>query len=87
MVPHLLPGDLVVVRYGVAVRVGDVAVVALPGRPVGVKRLARRTPGGWEVAGDNPEESTDSRAFGPVPDAAILGRVVWRYWPLVRRDS
>ena len=35
----------------------------------------------WFVAGDNAEWSTDSRRFGPVPRAAIVGRVRYVYWP------
>jgi signal peptidase I len=31
--------------------------------------------------GDNRPESGDSRAFGPVPRANLLGVVVLRYWP------
>ena len=33
------------------------------------------------LEGDNPAESADSRTFGPVSAAAILGRVRLRYWP------
>ena len=33
------------------------------------------------VRGDNPEASTDSRSFGPVPTSAVLGRVARRYAP------
>jgi phage repressor protein C with HTH and peptisase S24 domain len=74
MLPTLAPGDLVVVR--------------LPGRPVGVKRVVRRVGHGWWVEGDNPAASTDSRTFGPVASDAVVGRVVLRYWPLpVRRVS
>ncbi len=36
------------------------------------------------VLGDNRSESQDSRAFGPVPRAAIFGRVFLIYWPLGR---
>jgi signal peptidase I len=35
----------------------------------------------YVVLGDNPPESSDSRAFGRVPRHLIRGRVVWRYWP------
>ena len=31
--------------------------------------------------GDNREESTDSRAFGPVADDRIIGKVILRFWP------
>ena len=33
------------------------------------------------LEGDNPEESTDSRTYGPVPRRLVVGRVKWRYWP------
>ena len=38
----------------------------------------------FEVLGDNPGQSTDSRAFGPVPRSCFRGRVMLRYWPLDR---
>lgn len=36
------------------------------------------------VMGDNRNHSRDSRAFGSVPVDHIVGRVVFRYWPLPR---
>ncbi len=32
--------------------------------------------------GDNRLESTDSRAFGPVSDDRIIGKVIVRFWPI-----
>lgn len=86
MAPTLQPGDQILVRYGGRTRIGDLVVVELPGRPLGVKRLVRRTANGWWIEGDA-VGSTDSRTFGSVPDAAVLGRVRWRYWPPVRRSG
>jgi inner membrane protease subunit 1 len=37
--------------------------------------------GGIRVLGDNTSHSVDSRHFGHVPPARIIGRVVWRCWP------
>ena len=34
------------------------------------------------VMGDHREASSDSRVFGPIPEASIIGRAWLRYWPL-----
>ena len=34
------------------------------------------------VMGDHREVSSDSRAFGPIPESSVIGRAVLRYWPL-----
>jgi signal peptidase I len=34
------------------------------------------------VMGDHREVSSDSRAFGPIPVASVVGRAVLRYWPI-----
>jgi hypothetical protein len=49
-----------------------------------VKRVAALTPGGVDVRGDHPAASTDSRTFGPVPPALMVGPVLYRYWPRER---
>jgi nickel-type superoxide dismutase maturation protease len=85
MTPALHHGDVVLVRRSRPGRVpplGSVVVVALPGRPLAVKRLSRVDPDGrvW-VEGDNPFGSTDSRQLGTLPADAVHGRVVGRVWP------
>lgn len=55
-------------------------VAALPGQAWANARQA-----GYAVAGDNPAQSRDSRAFGRLPANAVIGRVVWRYLPAERR--
>ncbi len=84
MTPTLRSGDAVLVRRGGGVRPGDVVVATFsrrPGRLV-VKRAVRRQEGGWYVAGDNPYATGgDSAVHGP---AAVVGRVVLRYWPRPR---
>jgi len=75
-------------------RPGDVVVVRLPGGEArtAVKRIAAAPgdsapgPGGgalgpdeWWVMGDNPDESTDSRHFGPLHRRDILGKVLLKY--------
>ena len=48
-----------------------------------VKRVVRAEGSGWWLEGDNPEFSDDSRAFGAVD--TVLGTLVFRYSPLIRR--
>ncbi len=97
MRPALLPGEWALAVAPRRVRRGDVVVLEHPGRPgfEVVKRVralpGERAPdgtpleGSYWVEGDAPEASTDSRSFGPVPAAAIRGRVVLVWWPRPRR--
>jgi signal peptidase I len=39
-------------------------------------------PGQYWVMGDNREDSRDSRFFGPIKGTTIVGRTVFRVWPL-----
>jgi nickel-type superoxide dismutase maturation protease len=87
MLPALAPGDrLLVLRHPRwRWRVGQVAALRDPRHPEAaallVKRVAAVTPGGVDVRGDHPAASTDSRTFGPVPPALMVGPVLYRYWP------
>jgi hypothetical protein len=69
--PWLKPGEVVAVRDP-----------RDPGRVL-VKRVAWVDVDGatLEVLGDASQASTDSRTFGPVPMASVLGRAVYRYAP------
>lgn len=61
---------------------GDIVVAEHPDRPRFwlVKRvLFVRENGDCVLMGDNSDASTDSRAFGAVPAAKILGRVTSRF--------
>ncbi len=100
MAPALLPSERLLFDRLAYVRNrprgGDVVLVAHPLRPElrMVKRLAGvpgdtfggRTLGRGEywVLGDNTDESTDSREFGPVRRHDLLGRAWVRYWPVER---
>ena len=88
MEPALRQGDWVIVdmrayRSRLPER-GHIVVAADPRDPAHsiVKRVAGVDHhGAVDLRGDNAEESTDSRTFGPVLKALIRGRVYWRYWP------
>lgn len=91
MTPSLRPGDCLLVRTGARVRTGDVVLARRPramngaepeSRLLLVKRVARRVGSGWWLASDNAERGLDdSRSFGAVTDADVLGKVVLRYYP------
>jgi nickel-type superoxide dismutase maturation protease len=88
MAPVLLPGDwLLVDPEGYrrrAPRAGELVVVPDPrGRDrLLVKRVAAVTSDGrLELAGDDPDRSTDSRTFGPADPELVVGRPWARYWP------
>jgi nickel-type superoxide dismutase maturation protease len=83
MEPTLAPGDRLLVLRVKRVRAGDVVAVRDPGdrRRLLVKRVGAVIPGAVVLRGDNPGASTDSRVFGPVPEHAVVGRVVRRYAP------
>jgi nickel-type superoxide dismutase maturation protease len=80
MSPTLADGDIVLVRMDARVQRGQVVLVRWTSRPgqLSVKRAVRPQPGGWEVRGDNPFGSTDSRQLGP---AQVIAVVRLRLWP------
>lgn len=44
-------------------------------------------PGEYFVVGDNRFSSADSRFFGPVDSGLVMGKVLFRYWPLDRMSG
>lgn len=83
MEPTFVDGDRLVVLHGAVVRVGRAHVIRLPNgpdgpRPVAVKRITRREPGGWWAERDNPREGVDSWLVGAIPDQDVLARVLLR---------
>ena len=87
MEPALRAGDWIVVRaLSRPPRVGEIVLVRDPRKPENLmlKRVADVADGACTVLGDCPEESTDSRTFGPVPLANVLGRALFRYGPIGR---
>jgi signal peptidase I len=89
MLPTLREGDLLLVRYGVSPRPGDLVVARFADGTVAVKRAVegRRTrsgAAGWWLLSDNPDEGVDSRHRGAVPEGDVLAVVRLRVWPSPR---
>ncbi len=89
MQPALRPGDRLLVASWLAPREGDIVVFRDPEahNTFVVKRVRRLSADNVEVRGDNPYVSRDSRHFGPVPKALVIGRAVYRYLPAGRRGG
>jgi nickel-type superoxide dismutase maturation protease len=88
MQPALLPGDRILVLTWAPPRRNDVIVFRDPEAraTLTVKRVQALTvDGALIVRGDNPNVSRDSRHFGPVPRALVVGRALYRYLPGSRR--
>ena len=81
MLPTYRHGDCLLVLYGSRRRrVGDAVVVRRPDALL-VKRIAALPGDGLvHVRSDNYADGVDSRTFGSVPSADIVGRVLFRYW-------
>lgn len=76
------PGDVVLVAHALRPELRMVKRLAgVPGDTIGGRTLGR---GEYWVLGDNTDESTDSREFGPVRRRDLLGRAWVRYWPAER---
>ena len=87
MEPALWAGDWIVVsELSRPPRVGEIVLVRDPRDPnnLMLKRVSDVEDGTCTVLGDRPEQSTDSRTFGPVPAENVLGRAVFRYAPIGR---
>jgi nickel-type superoxide dismutase maturation protease len=85
MLPTLLPGREVLINPRAYTQqepqVDDLVVAAHPQQPgfLIIKRVAAVGEGAFDLRGDNPEASTDSRQFGWVSRDRILGQVVCRF--------
>ena len=89
MLPTLEPGDWLLVDPDAyrdeSPAPGDLVLVPDPRQPTRllIKRVSEASEDGSQllVAGDAPEESTDSRTFGSIEAAVVVGRPWFRYWP------
>jgi len=87
MEPSLREGDwLLVLPPRRVPRPGDVVVVRDPREAARllIKRVAEVRDEGCVLIGDRADRSTDSRQFGAVPFAHVIGRAAFRYAPLRR---
>ena len=83
MRPTLEPGDRVFLDpRAYAKRTpepGEVVLARHPDQPLEIaKRVSRVDESGVHLVGDNPEQSSDSRSFGPVQVEALIGRITVR---------
>lgn len=81
MLPTLKDGDTVMVDPKATAVVGDIVLAKHPYKS-SVKMLKRVSAidenGRYELVGDNPDESTDSRTFGSISIEYIHGKAVCR---------
>lgn len=79
MLPALRPGQDVLVFIWAYLffkpKVGDMVIIKRNDREI-IKRIQKCDDRQYFVQGDNAEESTDSRDFGPIDQSAIIGKVV-----------
>ena len=86
MTPTMQPGDRVLAFGWRRPRRHELVAARDPRdhQRILVKRVAHTDEEGIHVIGDNPDASTDSRHFGPIPWPLVVGRVVYRYAPTDR---
>ncbi len=78
-------GDRVEVRDGMLVRNERPAALDWSAEPMDYALAPLLIPPGQLlVLGDNRNASLDSHLWGPLPEEALIGRAIWRYWPLDR---
>lgn len=76
MWPVLDPEQVVVALRKRKYEPEDVVILLHDGREK-IKRIRAIERGKYDVRGDNPSQSTDSRHFGLVRDENVLGKVIW----------
>ncbi len=84
MLPCLKNGDEVIIKPKAKLKIGDIVLANHPYKTSVkiVKRVSGIDENGrFFLLGDNPEESTDSRTFGPISADKILGTVASKVKP------
>lgn len=84
-----LPGETVAGDKNGQIRINGVRLIepykyldGQDGRPEFGPTLV--PPGSVYLMGDHRNDSTDSRVVGPIPETNIVGKAVFRFWPLKR---
>ena len=76
-----LPGETVSIERGVVSIDGSIVATYQASRDTTDMAAIKVAAGSYFVLGDNRGDSDDSRSFGPVPAAAIIGRAALVIWP------
>lgn len=77
MLPTLKPGRIVIATGTYSrIRIGDIVVIRHGGLEK-IKRVQDLRADRVFLLGDNPENSTDSRAFGWLPTSVMVAKVIW----------
>lgn len=76
MLPHLIPGRIVLACQSRRLKPGDVVILLHDGLEK-IKRISNIDDNKVYVLGDNSGASTDSRQFGWVERQYIIGRIFW----------
>lgn len=77
MIPTLHPGqDVLSINWFINPKVGDIVVIKKGGKEI-VKRIQKIDDRRIFVIGDNLNQSTDSRDFGPVNMDQVVGKVIY----------
>lgn len=76
-----LPGDVVTIRAGEVYVNGERLVEPYASPPTTQEDTWRIGPGETFVMGDNRDDSSDSRRWGPLPLDEIIGKASFAYWP------
>lgn len=77
MLPSLKPGqDILSINWFYKLKVGDLVIVKVNGKEM-VKLIQKVDDRRIFVIGDNKDESTDSRDFGPISMDQIVGKVIF----------
>ena len=76
MMPTLNQGNLVIALRTKKYQVGDIIIFTHNSLDI-IKRISSISGDSFQVIGDNPKHSTDSRNFGSINRPDIIGRVIW----------